>query len=178
VFALALLAAELGLDLLLGGFAAGLITRQVLKTREVPAFDSKLSAVAFGVFIPFFFVVSGMQLDVDALFASASGVAKLFVFFGLFLVVRGAPALLLYRQDLDRRDRVALALFSSTQLPLVIAITTLAQDGGHMRSSTAASLIGAAVLSTLVYPIVGLRLRGGASVAPAPAAAPGVSGAA
>ena len=72
VFALALLAFELGLDLLLGGFAAGMITRQVLKEREVPGFDSKLTAVAFGVFVPFFFVVSGMQLDIDALFASAS----------------------------------------------------------------------------------------------------------
>ncbi|HKG66754.1 MAG TPA: cation:proton antiporter [Solirubrobacteraceae bacterium] len=178
VFALALLASELGLDLLLGGFAAGLITRQVLKTREVPAFDSKLSAVAFGVFIPFFFVVSGMQLDIDALFASASGVVKLFVFFGLFLVVRGVPALVLYRQLLDRRDRVALALFSSTQLPLVIAITTLAQDGGHMRSSTAASLIGAAVLSTLVYPIVGLRLRAEPPVAAEPPGMPSRAGAA
>ena len=159
VFALALLASDLGLDLLLGGFAAGLITRQVLKSREVPAFDSKLSAVAFGVFIPFFFVVSGMQLDIDALFGSPGGVVKLFVFFGLFLVVRGVPALVLYRDVLDRRDRVALAFFTSTQLPLVLAITTLAQDGGHMRSSTAASLVGAAVLSTLVYPMVGLRLR-------------------
>jgi Sodium/hydrogen exchanger family len=53
VFALALVASHLGLDLLLGGFAAGLITRQVLATREIPAFDSKLTAVAFGVFIPF-----------------------------------------------------------------------------------------------------------------------------
>jgi Kef-type K+ transport system membrane component KefB len=177
VFALALLASELGLDLLLGGFAAGLITRQVLKTREIPAFDSKLSAVAFGVFIPFFFVVSGMQLDIDALFASVSGVVKLFVFFGLFLVVRGVPALVLYRQVLDRRDRVALALFSSTQLPLVIAITTLAQDGGHMRSSTAASLIGAAVLSTLVYPIAGLRLRRDSARAPATLATASPAGA-
>ena len=159
VFALALLASELGLDLLLGGFAAGLITRQVLQARDVPAFDSKLTAVAFGVFIPFFFVVSGMQLDVDALFASWSGVAKLFVFFGLFLVVRGTPALVLYRRALDRRGRWRLALFTSTQLPLVLAITTLAHDGGHMRSSTAASLVGAAVLSTLVYPLVALRLR-------------------
>jgi Kef-type K+ transport system membrane component KefB len=160
VFALALLASELGLDLLLGGFAAGLITRQVLKTQEVPAFDSKLSAVAFGFFIPFFFVVSGMKLDVDALFASPSGVLKLFVFFGLFLVVRGTPALLLYRDILDRRARLALAFLCSTQLPLVLAITTLAQDQGDMRSSTAAALVGAAVLSTLIYPIVGLRLRG------------------
>ena len=169
VFALALLASELGLDLLLGGFAAGLITRQVLKEREMPSFDSKLTAVAFGVFIPFFFVVSGMNLDIDALFSSASGIAKMFVFFGLFLAVRGAPALLLYRSVLDRRERLALACFSATQLPLVLAITTLARESGNMRASTAASLVGAAVLSTLVYPILGLRLS---RRAPLPAAAP------
>jgi Kef-type K+ transport system membrane component KefB len=159
VFALAALAHELGLDLLLGGFAAGLITRQMLREREVQGFDSKLTAVAFGVFVPFFFVVSGMELDIDALFGSASGVVKLFVFFALFLVVRGAPALLLYRRVLDQRERLALACFSSTQLPLVLAITTVAQQTGHMRSSTSAALVGAAVLSTLVYPIMGLRMR-------------------
>jgi Kef-type K+ transport system membrane component KefB len=176
VFALVLVASELGLDLLLGGFAAGVITRQVLKAREVPAFDSKLSGVAFGVFIPFFFVVSGMRLDVDALFASASGVVKLFVFFGLFLVVRGTPALVLYRRVLVRRDRVSLAFFTSTQLPLVLAITTLAQESGHMRASTAASLVGAAVLSTLVYPILGLRLRGDSTVAPIATEVPSLAG--
>jgi Kef-type K+ transport system membrane component KefB len=160
VFALALLASELGLDLLLGGFAAGLITRQVLKTREIPAFDSKLNAVAFGVFVPFFFVVSGMKLDVSALFTSVSGVLKLLLFFLLFLVVRGTPALLLYRGVLDARERAALAFMSSTQLPLVLAITTLAVELGHMRASTAAALVGAAVLSTLVFPILGLRMRG------------------
>jgi len=160
VFALALVASHLGLDLLLGGFAAGLITRQVLATREIPAFDSKLTAVAFGVFIPFFFVVSGMRLDVDALFASPSGVAKLAIFFLLFLVVRGTPALLLYRGVLPlKEDRMALALFTATQLPLVVAITTVAVDGGHMRSSTAAALVGAGALSTLAGPLHGLRLR-------------------
>jgi Kef-type K+ transport system membrane component KefB len=160
VFALALLASKLGLDLLLGGFAAGLITRQVLQKTEVPGFDSKLNAVAFGVFIPFFFVVSGMRLDVDALFASPSGVAKLFLFFGLFLVVRGTPAMLLYRRVLPlREDRVALALFSSTQLPLVVAITTLAVEEGHMRTSTAAALVGAGALSTLAGPLHGLYMR-------------------
>lgn len=160
VFALALLAFELGLDLLLGGFAAGVITRQVLRRHEMPTFDSKLSAVAFGVFVPFFFVASGMKLDVGALFASASGVLKMVAFFLLFLVVRGTPALLLYRGVLDRRERFALALMSSTQLPLVLAITTLATSTGHMLASTAAALVGAAVLSTLVFPAVGLRLRG------------------
>jgi Kef-type K+ transport system membrane component KefB len=159
VFALAFLAFELGLDLLLGGFAAGVITRQVLKTREMPVFDSKLTAIAFGVFVPFFFVASGMSLDVDALFASVSGVLKIGLFFVLFLVVRGTPALLLYRQVLDSRDRAALAFMTSTQLPLVLAITALATASGHMRASTAAALVGAAVLSTLVFPVLGLRVR-------------------
>ena len=160
VFALALLASELGLDLLLGGFAAGLITRQTLRSREIPFFDSKLTAVAFGVFIPFFFVVSGMRLDVDALFSSVGSVAKMGTFFVLFLVVRGTPAMLLYRRALPlRQDREALALFTATQLPLVVAITTVAVDGGHMRSSTAAALVGAGALSTLAGPLHGLHVR-------------------
>jgi len=160
VFALGLLASDLGLDLLLGGFAAGMITRLVLRKHEVPGFDSKLTAVAFGVFIPFFFVVSGMRLDIDALFASASGVAKLVLFFVLFLVVRGTPALLLYRGVLPQKeDRMALALFSATQLPLVVAITTIAVQGGHMHSSTAAALVGAGALSTLAGPLHGLHMR-------------------
>ena len=169
VFTLALLASDLGLDLLLGGFAAGLITREILRDREVGVFDSKLTAVAFGFFVPFFFVVSGMSLDVDALFGSAAGVLKMFLFFGLFLIVRGAPALLLYRRTLAARERLALAFFTATQLPLVLAITTVAVDAGEMRTSTAAALVGAAVLSTLIYPMVGLRLRAtAAEPTPAP----------
>lgn len=171
VFALALLAFELGLDLLLGGFAAGMITRQVLGRSELKTFDSKLTAVAFGVFVPFFFIVSGMKLDLPALVGSVSGVVKMIVFFAMFLLVRGTPALLLYRRVMDRRERFALALMSSTQLPLVLAITTLAVSSGHMRASTAAALVGAAVLSTLIFPAVGLRLRGDpqAQAVPVPA---------
>jgi Kef-type K+ transport system membrane component KefB len=167
VFALAFLAYQLGLDLLLGGFAAGMITRQLLKERELPAFDSKLTGIGFGVFVPFFFVVSGMDLDVQSLFGSPSGLAKMGLFFVLFLIVRGAPALLLYRRVLDRTERIALALLSSTALPLVVAITQLAVRDGHMRTSTAAALVGAAALSTLVFPVLGLRVasrRGGEAV--------------
>jgi Kef-type K+ transport system membrane component KefB len=160
IFALVVLAFHLGLDLLLGGFAAGVIVRYTLGRREVPVFESKLTAVAFGAFVPFFFVVSGMRLDLPALFASVGSVAKMVLFFVLFLVVRGTPALLLYRSVLVRRDRFALALMCSTQLPLVLAITALATASGHMRSSTAAALVGGAVLSTLFYPFLGLRLRG------------------
>ena len=161
VFALVALANELGLDLLLGGFVAGVIVRMALKGREVELFESKLTAVGYGFFIPFFFVVSGVKLDIGALGDDPIRVLELPMFLVLFLIVRGLPALLLYRQQLDGLDRRALAFFSATELPLVVAITTIAVGQGHMRSSTAAALVSAAVVSTAIYPLIGLRLRGG-----------------
>ncbi|MBS1892637.1 MAG: cation:proton antiporter [Actinobacteria bacterium] len=158
VFGLVFLASKLGLDLLLGGFVAGMIVRLALRGHELQVFESKLTAVGFGFFVPFFFVTSGIEFDLAAL-GSVGAIAKLLLFFALFLVVRGAPALLLYRGVLSTRDRSALAFFSATELPLVVAITTLAIEGGHMRASTAAGLVGAAMLSTLVFPFVGLALR-------------------
>jgi Kef-type K+ transport system membrane component KefB len=158
VFGLVTLANELGLDVLLGGFVAGMIVRAALRGHELQVFESKLTAVGFGFLIPFFFVTSGMNFDLDAL-GSADALAKLALFFALFLVVRGTPALTLYRNVLDARERLSLAFFCATQLPLVVAITTIAVDGGHMRTSTAAALVGAAMLSTLIFPFVGLALR-------------------
>lgn len=158
VFGLVLLAGHLGLDILLGGFVAGMIVRLALKGQELQVFESKLTAVGFGFFVPFFFVTSGIAFDLAAL-GSAEAIAKLFLFLGLFLVVRGAPALLLYRGVLSVRDRAALAFYSATELPLVVAITTIATDQGHMKTSTAAGLVGAAMLSTLIYPFVGMALR-------------------
>ncbi len=158
VFGLALLAYRLGLDLLIGGFAAGLITGEVLRGQPMSDFDSKLVGIAYGVFVPFFFVASGIALDISA-FSTVSGLLRTGMFAVLMLVVRGVPALLLYRRDLDGRDRRALALLSATQLPMVLAITTLATADGHMSASIAADLVGAAVLTTLLFPMIGLRLR-------------------
>ena len=159
IFALVALASTLGLELLLGGFAAGVIVRLALKAREVEAFESKLTAVGYGFLIPFFFVVSGIEFDLGALLDDPVRLLELPLFLALFFVVRGVPALLLYGREFERRDRLALGFFSATQLPLVVAITTIAVEQGHMRSSTAASLVGAAVLSTAIFPLVALRLR-------------------
>jgi Kef-type K+ transport system membrane component KefB len=158
VFGLVLLASKLGLDVLIGGFLAGMIVRLALKGHELQIFESKLTAVGFGFFVPFFFVTSGVEFNLDAL-GSLTAILKLAMFFGLFLVVRGAPALLLYRGVLEARDRAALAFYSATELPLVVAITTLATESGHMKTSTAAGLVGAAMLSTLIFPFVGIALR-------------------
>ncbi len=159
VFGLVALATQLGLDLLLGGFVAGMITRLALRGHELDVFESKLTAVGYGFLIPFFFVTSGMAFNVDELFSNPVALLKLPLFVALFLLVRGVPALLLYRSVLPPRDRTALGVFCATELPLVVAITTLAQNAGQMRASTASALVGAAIISTLVFPLLGLRIR-------------------
>ena len=171
VFTLGSLAASLGLDLLLGGFVAGVIVRLALKGRELHVFESKLTAVGYGFFIPFFFITSGLKFDAGALTADPARALEVPLFLALFLVVRGAPALLLYRRQLELRDRLALGLFSATELPLVVAITTIAIDQGHMRPATAASLVAAAILSTLIFPLLALRLRERARTPAEPTAA-------
>jgi Kef-type K+ transport system membrane component KefB len=124
IFGLVAVAGHLGLDVLLGGFVAGIITRIALKGREVAVLESKFIAVGYGFLVPFFFVTSGMNFDLDALLSSTGAMLKVPMFVVLFLVVRGVPAIALYRSVMSARDRLALAFFSATQLPLVVAITT------------------------------------------------------
>jgi Kef-type K+ transport system membrane component KefB len=172
LFGLVVMASELGLDVILGAFAAGAILRLLLRGREVERFESKLDAVGFGLLIPFFFVTSGMALDLSALVGSLRALIELPVFLILFLFVRGLPALLLYRRVLDADRRWALALFSGTQLPLVVAITTIGVDTGNMRVSTAAALVGAGVLSVLIYPSLALARARRSGTDPEPRGAP------
>lgn len=179
VFALVVIAGDLGMDVILGAFAAGMIMRLVIGERDAHIFDSKMEAVGFGFLIPFFFVTSGMNLDVAALFSSVGGLLKLPLFFFLMLLVRGLPELLFYRRVLPRSDHRPLALLASTQLPLVVAITSIGLENGNMRPSTAAALVSAAVLTVLVFPSLSLRMlakaekadRGDAPGTASPAAA-------
>lgn len=159
VFALVWLAEGLGLEVLLGGFLGGMVTRAAMsRNPSQQELEPKLMAIGFGFLIPFFFVYSGMNFDLDALTESSSALLKVPLFLALMLLVRGLPVMLLYRSDLDASKRRALALLSATQLPLVVAITTIAVEGGHMKPDTAAALVGAALLSTILFPKLALRL--------------------
>jgi hypothetical protein len=81
------------------------------------------------------------------------------MFLILFLVVRGLPALVIARRDLDIRSQFALGLLSATELPLVVAIAEIGVRSGQLGPKTAASLIGAGMASVLLFPITALTLR-------------------
>ena len=166
VVGLVWVASHLGLDVLLGAFAAGIIVRLFTAGEEQHAVGSKLEAIGFGFLVPIFFVVSGMKFDLDALTSDPTTLLRVPLFLALFLVVRGLPALLLYRKDLPRPDRAALAFFSATALPLVVVITGIGLDTGRMRPENAAALVGAGMLSVLLFPLIGFAIRRRAGSSP------------
>ncbi|MEU7012221.1 cation:proton antiporter [Streptomyces sp. NPDC046385] len=152
----------LGLDVLLGAFAAGLITRLVLTgaaPESGPQILEKIEAVGFGFLVPVFFVVTGIEFDLDSLLAGGRTLLLLPLFLALFLVVRGGPVALLAPRDLAGRDRGALVLYSSTALPLVVAITTIGVDDEALTAGEAAALVGAGMVSVLAFPLIALKLR-------------------
>ncbi len=155
----------LGLDVLLGAFAAGLITRLVLTGAAPdsgPQILEKIEGVGFGFLVPVFFVVTGIEFDLDSLLDGGRALLLLPVFLLLFLAVRGGPIWFLAPRDLDRKDRTGLVLYGSTALPLVVAITTIGVDDEALTAGEAAALVGAGMLSVLAFPLLALRLRAGA----------------
>jgi Kef-type K+ transport system membrane component KefB len=157
VFVLVYLAFELGLDVLLGAFAAGIVVRLLTVGPDSKAIESKLSAIGFGFFIPIFFIVSGIHFDLHVFISRPTALLRIPLFLALMLVVRGAPALLLYRRKLSVVERVPLALFSATGLPLIVVITAIGTSEGRILPENAAALVGAGMLSVLFFPAVGLR---------------------
>ncbi|MEB3370655.1 cation:proton antiporter [Saccharopolyspora mangrovi] len=154
------LADGLGLDMLLGAFVAGLVVRLFLDAGdpdEGEVVESKIEAFGFGFLVPFFFVVSGMRFDLRALLDQPSAFALVPLFLVLFLVVRGLPVLVLHRRDLPARPRRSLALLGSAALPMVVVITTIGTETHQLPTSTASALVGAAMLSVLIFPLVALR---------------------
>ena len=156
--ALIYFAIEAGFEFVLGAFAAGLVVGLVLDSPEGEVVRLRLEGIGFGLLIPIYFVVTGMTFDLDSLL-TAGGLALAGLFLALLLLARGASALLWLR-DLQRREALALAFFGATGLPLIVAIVGIASDRGAISPSVGASLVGAGMISVLLYPILGMRAAG------------------
>jgi Kef-type K+ transport system membrane component KefB len=155
----AAIAQQLGLEAILGAFIAGAIISLVDADRVMthPDFRRKLEAIGFGFFIPVFFVTSGVRFDLAALTASASNLAMVPVFLAALLVVRGLPALV-YRRLLDGSHTAIAGIMQATSLPFIVAATAIGMDLGLIDAAASAALIGAGLLSVLIFPLVGLVL--------------------
>ena len=156
--ALIWLTLEFGLDVLLGAFAAGMVIRLASTGEQANELTSRLESIGFGFFIPIFFVMTGVTFDIAGLLADPLNLLLLPLFLSLFFLVRGLP-ILFYRSEVERNDLIPLALVSATALPLVVVITEIGVSTGRMNSGLATALVGAGMVSVILFPAVALRLR-------------------
>jgi Kef-type K+ transport system membrane component KefB len=163
------LADRFGLDMILGAFASGMVVGLGTRGEQGRSLHHKLDAIGFGFLIPMFFVASGMKFDLPALLESPQALMRMPVFLLLFLIVRGAPVLL-YRSELAREELLPLVFLSSTTLPFVIALAELGVSTKRMDTQNAAALVGAAMLSVLLFPMTAMFLRKRPSVEKVPVA--------
>ncbi|ACV76764.1 cation:proton antiporter [Nakamurella multipartita] len=156
LLALLLITENFGIEAALGAFFAGMVLRQTSSAEGNQEFEDKLDAVGYGFFIPVFFVSSGMGLDLQSILNSPG---RLLAFFVLLLVVRGVPAILIYRKTLGPRQRVEMMFLTATALPLLVALSEIGLQSGVMLPENAAALVGAGVLSIAIFPFVAARLH-------------------
>ncbi|MCA9781237.1 MAG: cation:proton antiporter, partial [Candidatus Eremiobacteraeota bacterium] len=159
LIAMVLLSEELNVDLVLAAFVSGAACRHALPKELHESLQVKLDSIGYGLLIPIFFVVSGIRLDLVTLVKTPSCLLMVPVLLGIMLLARGLPALVIYRDLLDLTQRKALALHCSTQLPLVVAISSIGVRRDIIPTDQAAAMVGAAVLSLIVFPILAARYR-------------------
>jgi len=157
---LVLVASSLSLEVLLGAFAAGLIVRIAFSREQADAMQPRLESIGFGFLIPIFFVVSGMEFHARELFDNVSTLERVPIYLGLFFLVRGLPACVVYVHQLGMRQRAALGILQSTALPLLVVITQIGLATHHMLPVNATALVGAGMVSVLVFPLVGFAVAG------------------
>ena len=153
------LADKVGFETILGAYAAGVLLSLVDRDEAMThrEFRLKLEAVGFGVFIPIFFVSSGVQFDLNALFTSASTVAQVPVFLVAIYLARGLPALV-YVRLLGRAQSVIAGVLQSASLPFIVAATQIGLGLGVISRASAAALVAAGLLSVAISPTLGLVL--------------------
>jgi Kef-type K+ transport system membrane component KefB len=155
----AVLADQLGLEAILGAFFAGAIINVVDRDQMLthPEFRQKLAAVGYGVFVPFFFVSTGIRFDLDALLADDTNLARVPIFLAAVLVARGVPALV-YTKLATRTQTLAAALLQATTLSFLVVAGRIGVDLGLVRPAVYAALVTAGLLSVVLFPATALSL--------------------
>jgi len=161
------LAEDFGFEGLFGAFGAGMVVGLTTRGAGGEPFRHKVDAVAFGWFYPFFFVGTGIKFNMPALVADPATMLLVPTFFMLFLIVRGAPVLLLYRDQVARSQQLPFALSSAVpSLSIIVVIVEIGVRAKTISADVAAAIVGAALLAVMLFPTIAGRLLASKPLSP------------
>ncbi|QKJ21055.1 cation:proton antiporter [Microbacterium hominis] len=161
--ALVTLSLLLDIDMLLGAFTAGLVWRLAMRQaseHDRAAVESKIEAIAFGFLVPIFFIYTGVTFDLQALLDDPVLLLLVPLALVALLIVRGLPSILAAPIGSSIREKASVMLMGATGLPIIVAVTSIGVDQEILPTSAASVLVGAGMLSVLLFPLIAMALRG------------------
>lgn len=142
------------LDIVLGAFAAGFVMGAIIPEGD-EELETKLNGAAYGFFIPLFFIVSGAKVNILAI---GDNPVLLVIFIIALMMVRGIPVFIMLTTDnhceLSAHNRWTVALYCTTALPLVVAITSIGTSMGFFSQDTASVLVAAGAITVFLMPFL------------------------
>lgn len=139
-------------ELILGAFLAGVII-SLLKGPEDEALVEKLEAFGFGFFIPVFFIMVGVDLDLSAAFDAPARLVLVAVLFVVATLVKVIPVLIAGR-SFSLRERLAGGALLNTHLSLEVAIAVIGLRTGLLDAATATFIVLFSLLTVLAMPLI------------------------
>lgn len=150
IFALVTVAETVGAENILGAFLAGMVMK-LLEPSE--ATKDKLTSIGYGFFIPIFFIMTGVGLNLRSLFAHPSSLMLLPVLV-IFLFIAKVPVLLTYVRYFQKKNAFAGGFLTATTITIVLPTLQVARKLHAITSTQSDAFILAAVIVCILSPIV------------------------
>lgn len=152
MMAFVVLAEFVNAELILGAFLGGMVV-SLLKSKEDEGLVHKLEAFGFGFFIPVFFILVGVNLEIGALLESPESLFLLPLILAISLVVKILPMLFLKRH-FTWKEVFSSGLLLNTHLSLEIAVSVIGLRAGLLDPVAATTIILFAIITVVLMPLL------------------------
>jgi Trk K+ transport system NAD-binding subunit len=125
----------------------------LLKGPEDEGLIHKLEAFGFGFFIPVFFILVGVDLDLRALADSPDSLLFLPILIGIALVVKVVP-MFISKRHFSWREMIGGGLLLNTHLSLEVAVAVIGLRTGLFDAATSTTVILFAIITVIVMPLL------------------------
>lgn len=154
IITLVVLSEKVGAENILGAFVAGIVVKLLQPAKET---QRKLDSIGYGIFIPFFFVITGVKLNIPSLLTSPDTVILIPLFFLAFMLVK-VPAYFGFKTSFSKRNSRAGVMLSSTTITLVLATLAVAEQLKAINSQQSGAFILAGILTCIFGPMLFNRM--------------------
>lgn len=150
IFTLVTLAETVGAENILGAFLAGMVMK-LLEPSE--ATQDKLTSIGYGFFIPIFFLMTGVKLNLRTLLVNPHALALIPVLVICFVLAKLTP-MLVFRQRFNGRNAFAGGFLLVTTITLVLPTLQVARNLHAITATQSDAFVLAAVIVCIIAPIV------------------------